>query len=86
MSRKEDKRLQRFKKFPKDYTYDELVWVLEYLGFHEDNRGKTSGSRVVFINDRKEHVYAHKPHPGNVLKPWVAKNINKQLENYGIFI
>lgn len=33
---------------PKDFTYAELVSLLIQLGFEEDNKGKTSGSRLRF--------------------------------------
>ena len=47
MSRLE-KALQRLKSIPKDYTYSEAKYLLGQLGFIEDNKGKTSGSRVMF--------------------------------------
>ena len=57
-----DKLIERFKKQPKDFTFDELVRLLSVLGFAIDNKGKTSGSRVVFENGDKE-IELHKPHP-----------------------
>jgi len=50
MSNKE-KLLQRLKTKPKDFTYDEAKTILNSLGFVENNKGKTSGSRVTFINE-----------------------------------
>ena len=49
MSRLE-KETERLKSRPKDYTYDETKSLLNKLGFFEYTKGKTSGSRVVFIN------------------------------------
>ena len=45
--------IERLKSRPKDYTYDEVKSLLNKLGFYENNKGKTSGSRVEFINEKK---------------------------------
>lgn len=44
-----DKLIERFKRQPKDFTWDELVRLFSLLGFELSNKGKTSGSRVIFI-------------------------------------
>ncbi len=49
MSKKE-KLLERLKAKPKDFTYDELKTLLNYLGFNEYNKEKTSGSAVKFVD------------------------------------
>lgn len=36
-----EKQLDRLKSMPKDFTYNELKSVLNYLGFKEYNKGKT---------------------------------------------
>ena len=41
-----DKLLERFKSLPKDFTFEEFIHVFEYLGFEQNNKGTTSGSRV----------------------------------------
>ena len=46
------------------------------LGFAEDNKGKTSGSRVRFFHvERKLQYLAHKPHPANIIKQKALKDI-----------
>lgn len=78
MSRKE-KLLKRLKSKPKDFTYDEARTLLLQLGFEEDQKGKTSGSRVIFRNiTKKVSIELHKPHPSNVLKSY---QINRLVEN-----
>ena len=62
-----DKLITRFKKQPKDFTWDELVRLFNGFGFEIYNKGKTSGSRVIFSNDEKEYII-HKPHPRNIIK------------------
>ena len=68
MSKKE-KLINRLKTKPKDFTYNEAKTFLEAVGFVESNKGRTSGSRVVFIEYKNGlKVELHKPHPKNVLK------------------
>jgi len=71
MSTKE-KLIERFKKQPKDFTWDELVRLFEIIGFSIDYKGKTSGSRVRFKKDNYI-FYFHKPHPKNIIKESVLK-------------
>ena len=78
-----DKRKERLKNNPKDYTYDEAKALLECLGFQEITKGKTSGSRVMFYRHRdSSSILLHKPHPGNIMKLYAVE----QLCNYLIEI
>ena len=82
MSKKE-KLLEKLKSKPKDFTYNEAKVILNSLGFVENNKGKTSCSRVTFINEFNEKIDLHKPHPGNELKSYqLIKLINmlKEME------
>lgn len=84
MSKKE-KLLKRLQARPKDFTYNEAKNLLEMLGFYEDNKGKTSGSRVNFIHMNKNiEIKIHKPHPNNILKPYqielILEGINRLEE------
>lgn len=83
MSRLE-KEIERLKSKPRDYTYDEAKTLLNKLGFIEDNKGKTSGSRVVFMDNKNNRIELHKPHPGNILKEYQIKNILQPLKKWGI--
>jgi len=58
---KKDKLLTRLKSLPKDFTYDETISILSHFGFSEQNKGKTSGSRVEFT-DGTNSIILHKPH------------------------
>ena len=79
---KREKIIERLKSKPKDFTYDEAKKVLNIFGFTEDNKGKTSGSRVVFENESiNEKIELHKPHPSNILKTYqINKLLNKLKE------
>lgn len=80
MSKKE-KIIERLKSKPKDFTYDEAKQVLNMFGFIEYNKGKTSGSKVIFKNELKNiDIGLHKPHPNNILKPYQINEIIKKLK------
>lgn len=71
-----DKLLVRFQKQPKDFTFDELVQLFKIFGFEKGNKGATSGSRIEFVNTEKGMYYiAHKPHPSNIIKGYVMKQV-----------
>ena len=58
--------------------------VLNYYGFEEDSKGKTSGSRVIFFRQRDNRkLMLHKPHPGNELKKYAIKNLKDFIEELG---
>ena len=72
-----EKEIKRLQSKPKDFTYDEAKRILNNFGFYENNKGKTSGSRVVFINKNNTKIDLQKPHPKNTLKTY---QINKLLQ------
>lgn len=81
-----DKELKRLKSKPKDFTYDEAKMILNKFGFTEYNKGKTSGSRIVFKNDKSDQkIELHKPHPSNILKSYQINIIIKRLEEGGFY-
>jgi hypothetical protein len=45
-----DKLIARFKGRPKDFTWDELVRLLEGFGYREVATGRTGGSRRRFVH------------------------------------
>ncbi|TVR55145.1 MAG: type II toxin-antitoxin system HicA family toxin [Spirochaetaceae bacterium] len=78
---KGDKPILRLLLKPKDFTYNELKRLLAHLEYVEKQGGKTSGSRVVFINDKSKHIIRlHKPHPGNELKQYQIEQIIEELD------
>ena len=79
-----EKLLERFLGYPKDFTYEELKRLLKKLGYSETTKGKTSGSRVAFIDEKIKHaIRVHKPHPGNIVKEYVVKMVIKELQDKG---
>lgn len=79
-----EKDIKRLKLKPKDFTYDEAKRILNNLGFYEDNKGKTSGSRVEFKNKHNKKIILHKPHPNKILKTYQIKEILRILEEWRI--
>ena len=69
-----EKLIERFKSQPKDFNWDELVRLFSIFGYKIDNKGKTSGSRVIFAKGESSYT-AHKPHPGNIVKGYVMKQV-----------
>jgi hypothetical protein len=80
-----EKLLARLTSKPKDFTYDELKRVLTAYGYEEAKTGKTSGSRVAFINYEKQHIIRlHRPHPHPVVKQYQIDDILEELRKQGI--
>lgn len=77
-----DKAKARLKASPHDYTYDEAKHLLSSLGYKEYNKGKTSGSRVIFIRE-DDKIMLHKPHPENEMKHYAVRQLKEHLEAIG---
>ena len=79
MSNKE-KLIARFLSMPADFHYNELVKLVGYFGFMEMKKGKTSGSRVKFVNSEGVALVLHKPHPNGILQRYQMKQVKEVLE------
>ena len=82
MSKKE-KLIEKLKSNPKDFTFEEMESLLTALGFVRFNKGKTSGSRVMFRKDGIP-VILHKPHPHKELLDYQVKQIVNILSKEGL--
>lgn len=80
---KTEKLLQRLLSVPKDFTWEELTKLLGLFGFVELKKGKTGGSRRKFADEKKNVIILHKPHPGNIVKEYVIKQVITQLKEKG---
>ena len=78
-----EKLVDRLKNQPKDFTFEEAERLLTLFGYTKSNKGKTSGSRVMFIDEQKRKILLHKPHPGNILKTYALKDIIEKLIRNG---
>ncbi len=70
-----EKLVKRLKSKPKDLTFAEVEVLLGYLGYYKNNKGKTSGSRISFINDYFPTIILHKPHPRKELLEYQVKQL-----------
>ena len=78
-----EKLRNRFLKMPSDFTFDEMQRLLEGFGYEKSNKGKTSGSRLIFKNGNKRPIMLHKPHPGNIVKEYAMKQVFDDLKEAG---
>lgn len=80
-----DKLIQRLLSRPRDFTYDELVRVLNHFEYDEIKKGKTAGSRRAFVSEVTKHIIRlHKPHPGNILKMYIIDYVIGELKDQGL--
>jgi len=82
MSKKE-KLVDRFLLLPKNLTWEELVGVLSFYGCEELRTGKTGGSRRRFADANKNVLTLHKPHPANIVKQYVIRQVIEDLKEKG---
>jgi len=82
---KKDKLIARLKSKPKDFTFEEAETLLGYLSYERSNKGKTSGSRVMFVNrERKSQILLHKPHPRKELLTYQVQQLLDVLREEGL--
>lgn len=77
-----DKIIDRFKRMPKDFTYEEIVRLLKIFGYSEFNKGCSSGSRVQFVRSQGDILNFHRPHPGSIMKMGTMKSIFNHLKQH----
>ena len=75
-----DKFLLRFKSELNDFTWQEMERLLSQLGFQKSVGGKTGGSRCLFVHETAGIISLHKPHPDNILKLYVLREVKAKLE------
>jgi len=79
-----EKLIERFLRLPSDFTFDEMQRLLEGFGYEKGDKGRTSGSRVIFKNADKRPIMLHKPHPGNIVKGYAMKQVFGVLKEEGL--
>ena len=80
-----EKLILKLKSNPKDFTFDDAETLLGYFAYKRSNKGRTSGSRVMFTSD--EHsakILPHKPHPRKELLEYQVRQLIEQLEQEGL--
>ena len=80
-----EKLIAKLKSNPKDFTFDEAESLLGYMTYRRNNKGRTSGSRVMFTSDKyKTKILLHKPHPRKELLEYQVKQLIDLLEQEGL--
>lgn len=79
-----EKLRERFLKMPSDFTFDEMQQLLAGYGYEKGNKGRTSGSRVIFKQADKRPIMLHKPHPGNIVKAYAMQQVYNELKEAGL--
>ncbi len=80
-----EKLIRRLQTSPRDFSFEEAITLLGQLGYTLSNKGKTSGSRVVFMRkETKEKIILHKAHPDNRLRQYQVKQLLEVLREEGI--
>lgn len=75
-----EKLIKKLKSKPKDMTFEEVETLLKYLSYYRSDKGKTSGSRVIFVRDGHAPILLHKPHPRKELLGYQIKQLLEVLE------
>ena len=79
-----EKLIQKLQTNPKDFTFDEAETLLGYFNIKRSNKGRTSGSRVIFKGGTHGDLLMHKPHPQKELRPYQVKNLLEYLREEGL--
>lgn len=81
---KKERLIERLLRMPKDFEQREMDTLLKQCGCVLDNRGKTSGSAIQYIHKATGKVFTyHRPHPGNIIMPYVLKGAKEFLQIIG---
>ncbi len=84
MMGQKEKLIKKLKSRPKDFTFDEAETLLKYFTYNRSNKGRTSGSRVMFVSDEYAPILLHKPHPRKELMDYQIKQLIEALEQEGL--
>lgn len=75
-----EKLIKKLKSKPKDMTFEEAETLLKYLAYSRSDKGRTSGSRVMFTSDEHAPILLHKPHPRKELLAYQVRQLVEILE------
>ena len=79
-----EKLIKRLKSKPRDFTFDEAETLLGYLDYKRSDKGRTSGSRVMFTSSDHAPILLHKPHPRKELLEYQFKQLIETLVQEGL--
>lgn len=79
-----EKLIERLKSKPKTFTFDEAESLLRYFAYERSNKGRTSGSRIMFVSEEHPPIMMHRPHPRKELLEYQVKQLIQILEQEGL--
>ena len=79
-----EKLIQRLKSRPKDFTFEEAESLLRYFSYERSDKGRTSGSRVMFVSAEHPPILMHKPHPRKELLSYQVKQLLELQSQEGL--
>ena len=75
-----EKLIQKLKSKPKTFTFEDAESLLHFFDYERTNKGKTSGSRIMFVSQLHPPILMHKPHPRKELAEYQIKQLIQILE------
>ena len=79
-----EKLIRKLKSGPKDFTFDDALRLLGFFDYSISNKGKTSGSRVMFTSAIHPPILLHKPHLRKELPEYQVRQLIEILEQEGL--
>ena len=79
-----EKLIEKLMARPKTLSFDDAESLLRYFSYRRSNKGKTSGSRVMFISEEHPPIMLHKPHPRKELLEYQIKQLTEILKEEGL--
>ncbi len=79
-----EKLIKRLKSSPRDFTFEEAERLLGYFEYQRTDKGKTSGSRIMFTATNRAPILMHKPHPRKELLEYQVKQLLEVLSEEGL--
>lgn len=76
--------MERLRSKPRDFTFEDAETLLGYLSYKRSNKGRTSGSRVMFVSEEHPPILMHKPHPRKELLAYQVRQLVETLEQEGL--
>ena len=79
-----EKLIEKLLSKPRNFTLNEAETLLGYFSYCRSNKGKTSGSRVMFTAKDLPPILLHKPHPRKELLEYQVKQLIDILKQEGL--
>lgn len=79
---KHEKLLKKLLEIPRNFTFNELATLMKSFGYSVENRGRSSGSAILFYNSvLNDKILIHKPHPEKEVKRYILIMIIEKLRD-----